>query len=197
MRRRGLGGFCRVYRRGLGDCATVSTSILDISLQPADAKIATSLISGPLHRPPPCPCLASSKPPVVSLLLALTVRGFDATMSALTLALTGRLLFSRHCIVRSARRKPRRRRRADFFETKIRPVLANNCYSCHTSSQLGGLRLDSRDAMLKGGKSGPALVPGDPEQESADHGRPTDRPAEDADGHANSRPTRWKTSSRG
>lgn len=49
----------------------------------------------------------------------------------------------------------------DFFETKIRPVLANNCYSCHTGSQLGGLRLDSRDAMLKGGKSGPALVPGD------------------------------------
>src|SRR3954447_14891642 len=52
----------------------------------------------------------------------------------------------------------------DFFENKIRPVLTNNCYSCHTGSQLGGLRLDSRDAMLKGGKSGPALVPGDPEK---------------------------------
>ena len=52
----------------------------------------------------------------------------------------------------------------DFFETKIRPVLANNCYSCHTGSQLGGLRLDSRDAMLKGGKSGTALVPGDPDK---------------------------------
>src|SRR5258708_2451841 len=52
----------------------------------------------------------------------------------------------------------------DFFENKIRPVLSNNCYSCHTNSQLGGLRLDSRDAMLKGGKSGPALVPGDPEK---------------------------------
>src|SRR5437588_11864973 len=52
----------------------------------------------------------------------------------------------------------------DFFENKIRPVLSNNCYSCHTNSQLGGLRLDSRDAMLKGGKTGPALVPGDPEK---------------------------------
>jgi len=52
----------------------------------------------------------------------------------------------------------------DFFENKIRPVLANNCYSCHTGSQLGGLRLDSRDAMLKGGKSGSALVPGDPDK---------------------------------
>src|SRR5882672_8241278 len=52
----------------------------------------------------------------------------------------------------------------DFFENKIRPVLSNNCYSCHTGSQLGGLRLDSRDAMLKGGKSGTALVPGDPDK---------------------------------
>src|SRR5947199_6382062 len=51
----------------------------------------------------------------------------------------------------------------DFFENKIRPVLANQCYSCHTGSQLGGLRLDSREAMLKGGKSGPALAPGDPD----------------------------------
>src|SRR2546430_9161866 len=52
----------------------------------------------------------------------------------------------------------------DFFENKIRPVLANNCYSCHTGSQLGGLRLDSRDAMLKGGKSGAALLPGEPDK---------------------------------
>jgi cytochrome c553 len=50
-----------------------------------------------------------------------------------------------------------------FFETRIRPVLANNCYSCHTTSKLGDLRLDSRDAMLQGGKSGPAIVPGKPE----------------------------------
>jgi mono/diheme cytochrome c family protein len=51
----------------------------------------------------------------------------------------------------------------NFFETKIRPVLANNCYSCHTDSQLGGLRLDSAAAMLKGGKRGAAVVPGDPD----------------------------------
>lgn len=51
---------------------------------------------------------------------------------------------------------------ADFFETKIRPVLANNCYGCHTESNLGGLRLDSAEAMRKGGKRGPAVVPGDP-----------------------------------
>ena len=32
----------------------------------------------------------------------------------------------------------------DFFETKVRPVLAEKCYSCHTSTAMGGLRLDSR-----------------------------------------------------
>ena len=52
----------------------------------------------------------------------------------------------------------------DFFETKVRPMLATECYSCHTDSALGGLRLDSREAMLRGGKSGPALVPGEPDK---------------------------------
>jgi len=49
----------------------------------------------------------------------------------------------------------------DFFENKIRPVLVSNCYACHTNTQLGGLRLDSRESVLKGGKSGPAVIPGD------------------------------------
>ena len=52
----------------------------------------------------------------------------------------------------------------DFFETRIRPILAANCFSCHTNSKLGGLQLDSRTAALKGGKSGPAIVPGKPEE---------------------------------
>ena len=50
-----------------------------------------------------------------------------------------------------------------FFEARIRPILAANCYDCHTEEQLGGLRLDSREAMLKGGTRGPAIVPGDPD----------------------------------
>jgi hypothetical protein len=55
---------------------------------------------------------------------------------------------------------------ADFFETKIRPVLANNCYACHASSaqSQGGLRVDSREALLRGGGRGAAVVPGDPDQ---------------------------------
>jgi len=52
----------------------------------------------------------------------------------------------------------------EFFETKVRPILATECFSCHTESQLGGLRLDSREAMLRGGNSGPAIVPGDPDK---------------------------------
>lgn len=51
-----------------------------------------------------------------------------------------------------------------FFTQKIRPVLAQSCYQCHTDEQSGGLRLDSLDAVLKGGKSGPAMVPGSPDK---------------------------------
>ena len=49
----------------------------------------------------------------------------------------------------------------DFFEKRVRPVLAKNCFACHTNAQLGGLRLDSEAAFLKGGKSGPAIIAGD------------------------------------
>jgi hypothetical protein len=53
-----------------------------------------------------------------------------------------------------------------FFEQKIRPVLVRHCYSCHSAKSKkarGGLRLDTRDGLLKGGDSGPALVPGKPQ----------------------------------
>ena len=53
----------------------------------------------------------------------------------------------------------------EFFEKEIRPLLINRCYECHgEQKQKGGLRLDSRAATLRGGDSGPALVPGEPEQ---------------------------------
>ncbi len=51
----------------------------------------------------------------------------------------------------------------EFFELKVRPVLAKNCNACHTSAKLGGLEITSRAALLKGGNSGPAVVAGDPE----------------------------------
>src|SRR4029078_13234847 len=49
---------------------------------------------------------------------------------------------------------------AEFFEMRVRPVLARNCFACHAHSSLGGLRPDSREGLFKGGKSGPAIVPG-------------------------------------
>jgi hypothetical protein len=54
----------------------------------------------------------------------------------------------------------------DFFEKKIRPVLVEHCSSCHSKDAQakkklrGGLLVDSRAALLKGGDSGPAVVPG-------------------------------------
>jgi mono/diheme cytochrome c family protein len=54
---------------------------------------------------------------------------------------------------------------AEFFEARVRPVLAENCYSCHgPAQQMAGLRLDSRASVLKGSMNGPVLVPGDPEK---------------------------------
>ena len=51
----------------------------------------------------------------------------------------------------------------EYFETKVRPLLAQHCYKCHgEDKQKGDLRLDSLDHMLVGGSSGPSLVPGDP-----------------------------------
>jgi mono/diheme cytochrome c family protein len=50
-----------------------------------------------------------------------------------------------------------------FFTQKVRPIFAQSCYTCHTTEMAGGLRLDSHEGVLKGGDSGPAIVPGDPE----------------------------------
>ena len=56
---------------------------------------------------------------------------------------------------------------AEFFETKIRPVLAEHCFECHSASAKklkGGLRVDGRRELLEGGDTGPAIVPGKPEK---------------------------------
>ena len=56
---------------------------------------------------------------------------------------------------------------SDFFESKIRPVLVERCAVCHSADApaiQGGLRVDSRAALLEGGASGPAILPGNPER---------------------------------
>ena len=51
----------------------------------------------------------------------------------------------------------------DYFETKVRPVLADHCYSCHgPKKQSAGLRLDTVAGLKAGADNGPILVPGDP-----------------------------------
>ncbi|MGH7227047.1 MAG: c-type cytochrome domain-containing protein, partial [Gemmataceae bacterium] len=51
-----------------------------------------------------------------------------------------------------------------FFEKKIRPILVERCYRCHSmaTKQRGGLALDSREGVRKGGDNGPAVLPGKP-----------------------------------
>jgi len=54
-----------------------------------------------------------------------------------------------------------------FFEKRVRPVLIDHCYPCHSAQAekvKGGLSLDSRDGLLQGGDLGPSILPGDPEK---------------------------------
>ena len=66
------------------------------------------------------------------------------------------------------------------FERDVLPVLEQNCIGCHgPRDQFNGLRLDSKAAILEGGKNGKALVPGEPEK-SPMYVRPS-LPANDLD----------------
>ncbi len=54
--------------------------------------------------------------------------------------------------------------KVEFFEKRIRPILVSHCYTCHSADTrpAGGLRVDDRNGLLMGGKTGPAIVPGEP-----------------------------------
>src|SRR5262245_17301069 len=55
----------------------------------------------------------------------------------------------------------------EFFEKQVRPILAAECYACHSGqakSPFAGLRLDSRWALMRGSDAGPVIVPGKPEE---------------------------------
>jgi hypothetical protein len=53
---------------------------------------------------------------------------------------------------------------SEFFEANIRPVLVDTCGECHLDNPDGNLRIDSRASLLKGGETGPAIVPGEPDK---------------------------------
>jgi hypothetical protein len=68
-------------------------------------------------------------------------------------------------VLASAAEPPREQ--VEFFEKKVRPVLAEHCFSCHSQQagkKKGNLTVDSLAGLLKGGDSGPALVPGAPDK---------------------------------
>ncbi len=61
---------------------------------------------------------------------------------------------------------PPDRAKVEFFEKKVRPVLASHCYGCHSADTkpAGNLRVDDHTGLLAGGNGGPAVVPGNPEK---------------------------------
>ena len=70
-------------------------------------------------------------------------------------------------VQRAASESPLTAEQLAFFEKKIRPVLAAHCYKCHSAKAdkiKGGLLLDTREGLRKGGESGPAVVPGNPDK---------------------------------
>ncbi|MDB5385746.1 MAG: Protein of unknown function (DUF1553)/Protein of unknown function (DUF1549)/Planctomycete, partial [Planctomycetaceae bacterium] len=70
-------------------------------------------------------------------------------------------------LVASAQQTPRPDPAAiEFFEKKVRPILVDNCYNCHSANTnaKGELRVDDRNGLLAGGSSGAAVVPGQPEK---------------------------------
>src|ERR1051325_4501788 len=55
----------------------------------------------------------------------------------------------------------------ELYQKEVQPILAENCYKCHSHQAekiKGSFLLDSRAALLKGGETGPAIIPGDPEK---------------------------------
>jgi hypothetical protein len=81
-------------------------------------------------------------------------------MSGIPVLLLGLALTDEGSPARSAREAAE-----TLFEVKVRPVLTGTCLKCHRDKKTGGgLKVDSRDALLKGGDHGPAVVPGDPQE---------------------------------
>src|SRR4051794_35368961 len=65
----------------------------------------------------------------------------------------------------AADEKPLPPEQVQFFESQVRPILVEQCQGCHGSKKIkAGLRLDSRASALAGGDSGPAIVPGRPDE---------------------------------
>ncbi len=106
------------------------------------------------------PCRPGSGAPALAALHAAVLLALCALLPALGAAESG--------ATQAAAKRPfagaPTPEQADFFEKRIRPLLAERCYECHSSGAAkikGGLLLDSRSGVMKGGDTGPAVAPGD------------------------------------
>ena len=95
-------------------------------------------------------------------------RKAESRWSLLTSAATGLILLAAAAARGFAADAPKlTAAQAQFFENKIRPLLSQECYKCHSRQAervKGGLFVDTREGLLKGGKNGPAIVPGNPDK---------------------------------
>ena len=108
-------------------------------------------------------CGASSQLAVPALLPALAVSSSRTFKHRPQTSLPQALLAACLTVTAATAQNPE----MEFFEKKIRPVLVENCYACHSSKlaePMGGLRVDSSNGLHQGGGRGPALVPGEPGQ---------------------------------
>jgi hypothetical protein len=81
--------------------------------------------------------------------------------SAFLLCCPSRIAVARRSLAEELKPDPAE---VEFFEEQVRPLLVENCFQCHSEKkQKGNLRLDSRHNMMSGGDSGPAIIPGQPD----------------------------------
>ncbi|MFC6647184.1 DUF1553 domain-containing protein [Granulicella cerasi] len=87
----------------------------------------------------------------------------DAVVRSLLLMLVFALSFAVRAQAPAATKSPQG---PELFQQKVQPVLQEHCYDCHSAAtrSAGGLRVDDRAALLAGGKSGAAIVPGKPDE---------------------------------
>jgi mono/diheme cytochrome c family protein len=87
-----------------------------------------------------------------------------ASLTITALALVASMVVSAQTPAPNAQPAATTRHSDDLFETRVRPLLAANCHACHGERALAGLRLDTREGLLRGGETGPAIIPGKPEE---------------------------------
>src|SRR5436190_4855125 len=77
------------------------------------------------------------------------------------------VLVSRIVYCADANRAATTKEQIEFYETRVLPILSENCFKCHSHQAdkiKGSFVLDSREGLLKGGETGPAIMPGEPEK---------------------------------